>query len=927
MSHGSNRYAWLRERAALAVALAALCLVSLFVERADAQASEDVTRVRICNFGMGDTLPLLSSGGTVSVQSSVVISGSFALRCNPTTTAVGWGRIGTYDLTTGGGTTWNIANARHRFYFKLPTVLPSSGSEEVCRVNDTAGTAKMFVRIKSDGKFQCYRANGTSQIGSDSALAAAADGSIWGLQVACGTGTSADFELQLAPPTTGLFVSQISGTVGSSGLGTVNCGSLDIGKTVDRNGNTMDIVAGVVSVDDAVFPGIGQMVMMIPAADGNATGWTIGGGAGSKFDVVKDIPTDAVTYITSTLSIGNAYSPAMQTPASVGITGIVAAVQTFYGLRREGAASTGLAKLGLRSGATNTDASSTIGTGASYLGRSLCYATNPTTAAAWGDAGNLSIEPRIIEASATVGTRCSSMYVEVEFQPYTTWAGASTGESAEAGALGASAAVAGSSAGESSSAGAFGARAAIAGASYGESSAQHGGTAAGVVAGVSYGETASAAALGASAAIAGQSSGESSATGAFGASAAISGASYGETATEGAGTAAGVLAGSSAGESAAAGAFGATASFGGQSAGESEADGAMTSAGVVAGVAYGETACSAMFIAAGVFSGTAYGESSVSALFGAEASIAGVAYGETAAAAAFGAIASYGASLYGETDMWGVFVGVGADTWAGSSNGESFSSAMFVAVVSITGQANGESSAAGSFGASAGFGGQANGESSSSSAHVAIASVAGEACGESSMWAEFVADAGIVIWQSAGESSSSAVLGAEAGYTGSAFGESASLWSFEETAEASSALLEVADAVAAEIVATSWSVPVVASRILNLDLKWKALDAPPTVFVVGMSEKPKRVSRGKKIKIMVVHIGVMVRMPDREHATVDPYIALVEEIAEHFDEKRLPLIHEAMVRTAVNRPVYDEPDLVKLKQFTSVIRLTVQDWR
>jgi hypothetical protein len=119
-----------------------------------------VTTRSLCGFEAGDSLEVRSLNGTGSIQTSIVRTGTYAGRTNPTTTATGNFRIGQTGLSTGDGRTINElggSNAYIRVYGYIATA-PGSGDEEFFTLWDNAATAamKIAVRLNSSRQLVIY---------------------------------------------------------------------------------------------------------------------------------------------------------------------------------------------------------------------------------------------------------------------------------------------------------------------------------------------------------------------------------------------------------------------------------------------------------------------------------------------------------------------------------------------------------------------------------------------------------------------------------------------------------------------------------------------------------------------------------------------------------------------------------------------------
>lgn len=361
--------------------------------------------IGLCGFETGDTLEFQGVSGTASVQSTTKRTGAYALQINPTTTGVGSAIIAGFD-TTGAQTNWDAATVYHRFYFRAGT-LPAS-SEEIAQIRDTADTLKMSVRVSSAGKLSTYKNDGTTQIAEGTKVLVT--GTWYKIGVSVGTGTSASYLLEIDG------VTEISGTVTSSGLGTVNCGFLYLGKVVNRNGGTVNFYYDDVLVSDTSMPPAGGIVTLYPNADGNANLWDATTGT-PKANQVKEVPIDAVTYLTSPSSFidGDAQTLGLDSCATAGITGQINSIKSVQALRRDGA-SNGACRLRIRIGSTDHDTPSNVATGNGYLVRGFIYTVNPDTGVAFTLADLDGTEVGVLTKSAN-RSRISVATLMVDFQP------------------------------------------------------------------------------------------------------------------------------------------------------------------------------------------------------------------------------------------------------------------------------------------------------------------------------------------------------------------------------------------------------------------------------------------------------------------------------------------------------------------------------
>lgn len=349
-----------------------------------------------------------SSGGTFEVTSAQARHGTYSFRAHPATTAVGFARFRAF-ATSGDSSNYSVATSYYGFYFRA-AALPSANSEEIFSVRHGAGI-KMTLRINSSGNLLAFGTDGTTQIGSTGATVLALN-TWYCIGVSCATGASAALEVRLNGAT------EITGT---GDLNASNGASCDLGKATNRNGQSVDFYYDTLQIDDAEFPPERTVLMMRPIGDGNAVTWTRGGtDTGNDWDQVDEVPASTSEYLVSTLTSGNRSQVTLQSPATVGISGTIAAVKPMGYLVRDGAAN-GTFAMNLRSGGTDSDNAANKG---SFLNYEACARSgtsvlvqNPVSAAAWTIADLTTLEIGVVEKETTDRTRCAWLGCYVLFVP------------------------------------------------------------------------------------------------------------------------------------------------------------------------------------------------------------------------------------------------------------------------------------------------------------------------------------------------------------------------------------------------------------------------------------------------------------------------------------------------------------------------------
>lgn len=356
--------------------------------------------LNICGWERGTSAEAGSTSGTQSVQTSVVRTGTYALRTNPTTTAIGYHQMRLFNAN-GDDTTLNTATVTVRFYFRYATK-PSADDEEI--VLGRAGTFdKWGVRLGADGKLAVY--DNVPTIVATGATVLSAD-TWYRIEMQAGTSATAAYELKING------VSELSGTMDTT---TTNHNMVRLGKATDRNGESVDFFYDDFALrNDTTYPGEGQVLQLLPNANGATQAWTAGTNA-SDYLEVDETPTDAdTTYVKSTGSAGDVALFAMQNTVTAGISGTISAVKPYIRVR-EDTAVTSANRIRFVSGATTSDGNATNRT-AGYADVMRVFATDPDTSAAWTLAGVDGIQVGSIEDNA-VAMRITSVALMVEYVP------------------------------------------------------------------------------------------------------------------------------------------------------------------------------------------------------------------------------------------------------------------------------------------------------------------------------------------------------------------------------------------------------------------------------------------------------------------------------------------------------------------------------
>jgi hypothetical protein len=139
-------------------------------------------------------------------------------------------------------------------------------------------------------------------------------------------------------------------------------------------------------------------------------------------------------------------------------------------------------------------------------------------------------------------------------------------------------------------------------------------------------------------------------------------------------------------------------------------------------------------------------------------------------------------------------------------------------------------------------------------------------------------------------------------------------------------ILEIADAVVAELNSASFSLPFTAVRHYQptfdlMEMKTLHVSVVPRSLLAANA-----VDRNQASVDYLIDVGVQ-QKTDMSQAALDSLMALVEEIADHFRGKPLAGYPVARCMVVKNEPIYFPDHLERLRQFTSVVTLTFRVWR
>jgi hypothetical protein len=138
-------------------------------------------------------------------------------------------------------------------------------------------------------------------------------------------------------------------------------------------------------------------------------------------------------------------------------------------------------------------------------------------------------------------------------------------------------------------------------------------------------------------------------------------------------------------------------------------------------------------------------------------------------------------------------------------------------------------------------------------------------------------------------------------------------------------ILDIADAVVAELNATAFSQPLTAERYYRPQFELSEM-TELKVTVVPRALASKTLDRSRDSFDYQIDVAVQ-KKTDISPEALDALMTLVEEIADHFRKHPLASYPDARCTEVKNEPVYALEHLDELRQFTSVITLSFQVWR
>lgn len=334
-------------------------------------------------------------GGAVSYSSTNPRTGTYCFLANPAGAGLAQAWFGKL-AATGARTSINAATVYARAYARFEA-FPASASEEICSFSDTTGGVKCTVRIDSSGKLNLYTTNGTTLLAGPTAAAMPLN-TYTRIEVKAGTGASAVAEVR------------VNGTVvlTATHSSTNNVQYFKIGKEANRNSQGYTIRWDDLVLDDAAYPGPGEIRIATPNAAGTDTAWS------GAYTTVDEVPPNFADFA-NVIGDGSTYDVTynIQDAATVAGTGTINSVQVWSFFQVGiGAPQNCLTRVRQSSSTSNTSGFAVSG---STVGLSMLLTTAPATGAAWTNSDFDALQIGAREAAALGSFSLGATYAIVEF--------------------------------------------------------------------------------------------------------------------------------------------------------------------------------------------------------------------------------------------------------------------------------------------------------------------------------------------------------------------------------------------------------------------------------------------------------------------------------------------------------------------------------
>jgi hypothetical protein len=324
-------------------------------------------------FETSDFTECWASSGTVSVQSSVVRTGAYALRSNPSTAgATGYVKLGGFT-NEGTNTPLNVATLYVRFYLRVA----SNGQDSTLLLSDAVSGAgrKFRLDLTSSQTLALYNKDDTLL---DTGASTLSSNTWYQVDVMVGTGASANYEIKL------------NGSSLVSGTGDFRSGNHDyihLGFPVANGTPTFDAYFDDVVLNDSTWEGTDVTFLQVDGDGVYNTDWTAS--AGNRWQCVDELPASSSDYIQTPPFINADYSATLVSTSAAGVSGTVKSVKAYATVRRTTVGSVLYCML-IRSNTTDsvTNTSPAVDAGV----RQYVLSTDPDTSSAWTNSAVDAIE-------------------------------------------------------------------------------------------------------------------------------------------------------------------------------------------------------------------------------------------------------------------------------------------------------------------------------------------------------------------------------------------------------------------------------------------------------------------------------------------------------------------------------------------------------
>lgn len=271
-----------------------------------------------------------------------------------------------------------------------------------CLSFTTATSTEVELRLNSSGNLAVYDSTPTVQSTGSTTLSS---GTWYCIELSNSQSGGVNNQWEL----------KINGSVEASGTFAIvnSVANVIVGKTINRNGNSVDFYYDDVAISDSAYPGEGRCTLLVPNANGTYQTATIGAGAGSHYQNVDEVPHDSDTTYLVTDGASGAETEAMSDTAGASVSGTVNCAKAMCVLKRDGATN-GSIKQRRRSGSTDSDLGSAFATTASYALCASLMDTDPATSSAWATSGIDGVEVGVVDQSANK-TRVTACYLAVDY--------------------------------------------------------------------------------------------------------------------------------------------------------------------------------------------------------------------------------------------------------------------------------------------------------------------------------------------------------------------------------------------------------------------------------------------------------------------------------------------------------------------------------